>query len=379
MSLALSTLLYEWRRYLAAVIALAVAGLLVLSMTGMFAGMVKSFAAPVDRSPAEVMILPPEANSLFDHNSGQPRRLIPLIYRDPEVLEVQALNFAFGFWSNFPRAGKPDKASGVQVIIIDPIPGAVTLPTDLGTDVIEALQRPFAVAVDRSSFGRLGVSPGEKAKINGRTVWVRGTTTGYPSMFNAMVFMSRQTARLLGLWTDGPRVGPLVVKIRNPPEAHRLVARLNAMSGGQYKAWPREELSASTQKSMLKNGGIAVMVGFAVVVGAFIGIVITWQTLQGAVLANTREFASLRAVGVSMGSLRRVVMELSLWVGIAGLALTAALAAGVWVLARRFGVPMDYPPFVVIPVAISLLAVASLAGTLSLGVLKKSQPMDLLR
>ena len=151
MSLALSTLLYEWRRYLAAVIALAVAGLLVLSMTGMFMGMVKSFAAPVDRSPAEVMILPPEANSLFDHNSGQPRRLIPLIYRDPEVLEVQALNFAFGFWSNFPRAGKPDKASGVQVIIIDPIPGAVTLPTDLGTDVIEALQQPFAVAVDRLS------------------------------------------------------------------------------------------------------------------------------------------------------------------------------------------------------------------------------------
>src|SRR5207253_4426038 len=88
MSLALSTLLYEWRRYLAAVIALAVAGLLVLSMTGMFMGMVRSFAAPVDRSPAEIMILPPEANSLFDHNSGQPRRLIPLIYRDPEVLEV---------------------------------------------------------------------------------------------------------------------------------------------------------------------------------------------------------------------------------------------------------------------------------------------------
>ena len=51
MSLALSTLLYEWRRYLAAVIALAVAGLLVLPMTGMFMGMVKSFAAPVDRSP----------------------------------------------------------------------------------------------------------------------------------------------------------------------------------------------------------------------------------------------------------------------------------------------------------------------------------------
>ena len=49
MTLALSTLIYEWRRYLAAVIALAVAGLLVLAMTGMFMGMSKSFTAPVDR------------------------------------------------------------------------------------------------------------------------------------------------------------------------------------------------------------------------------------------------------------------------------------------------------------------------------------------
>ena len=57
------------------------------------------------------------------------------------------------------------------------------------------------------------------------------------------------------------------------------------------------------------------MIGFAVVVGAFIGVVITWQTLQGAILASIKEFASLRLI----------VMELSLWVGFAGLLLTAAL------------------------------------------------------
>ena len=38
MSLALSTLLFEWRRYMAAVMALALSGLLVLAMTGVFIG-----------------------------------------------------------------------------------------------------------------------------------------------------------------------------------------------------------------------------------------------------------------------------------------------------------------------------------------------------
>jgi putative ABC transport system permease protein len=378
-SLALSTLLYEWRRYMAAVIALAVAGLLVLAMTGMFMGMGKSFSATVDRSPAEVMILPPQAESLFSNNDGQPRRLIPEIYQHPEVLEVQALNLNFAFWSNFPKEGQEAKADGVQVIIVDPVRGAVTLPTDLTDDQIEALQQPYTVLVDRSALAKLGVQLGDRAKLNGAAVWVRGTTTGYATMFNAQIFISRQTAKLLRLYEDGPRVGPLVVKIRNPLRAEQVAMELNTMGKGQYKAWSREALSQASERSMLKEGGIAVMIGFAAVVGLFIGIVITWQTLQGAILANIKEFASLRALGVSMGSLRLIIMELSFWVGIAGLLLTAVLTGGVWVLANAYSVPMDFPLFIDLPVGITLLVVAILSGLFSLGVLKKSQPADLLR
>lgn len=379
MSLALSTLLYEWRRYLAAVIALAVAAVLVLSMTGMFMGVSKSFTATVDRSPGEVMILAPQAESLFSSNSGQPRRIIPKIYGNAAVVEVQALNFNFAFWSNFPKEGQVAKAEGVQIIMVDPIPGAVTLPKDFDDAVVQALQEPYSVVIDQSSLNKLGVQVGDKAKINGLTVSVRGTTKTYPSMVNAMVFMSRQTGKLLNLLNEGQRVGPLIVKIRDPTLAQQITAELNATSEGHYRAWSRQDLSEASQKSMLKEGGISVMIGFAVIVGAFIGIVITWQTLQGAILANIKEFASLRALGVSMGSLRLIVLELSLWVGAAGMLLAAAITGMVWVLGRSFGVPMDFPLFVDLPVAIALLAIALASGALSLGVLKKSQPADLLR
>ena len=379
MSLALSTLLYEWRRYMAAVIALAVAGLLVLSMTGLFMGMSNSFTATVDRSPADVIVLPPAADSLFSDNAGQPRRLIPEIYRQSDVREVQALNMNFAMWSNFPAEGQTAKSDGLQVFIVDPIKDAVTLPTDFGDELIQALQQPFAIIVDRSSLGKLGVQLGDRRKMNGETVWVRGVTTGYPSMFNSFAFMSKQTAKLLHLYDDGPRVGPLVVKIVDPTRARQVAVDLNLMAKGQYRAWSREELSRATQKSMLTQGPIVVMVGFATIVGAFIGIVITWQTLQGAILANVKEFASLRALGVSMRSLRLIVMELSLWVGAAGLVLTAVLVGTVWLLAAISGVPMSFPLFIDIPVAIMLLLTAVQSGALSLGILKKSQPADLLR
>ncbi len=379
MSLALSTLLYEWRRYVAAVIALAVAGLLVLAMTGMFMGLSKSFSATVDRSPAQILIMPPDSTNLFDTRSGQPRRLIPEIYGNPNVMDVQALNIGFTGWSNFPKPGQPARDDGVTIMIVDPVRGAITLPIDFGDDLIQALREPYAVIVDRSSLGKLGVQVGDKAKMNGQTVWVRGTTSGYPSMFNAMTFISVQTAKLLHQYNDGDRVGAILAKINDTGQVHQVVDQLNAMGKGRYKAWTREDLSKSSQTSMLSDGPIAVMIGFAVVISVFIGVVITWQTLQGAILANIKEFASLRALGVSMGRLRLIIMELSMWVGVAGLLLTVVLTAGVWFIAISSGVPLDFPMFVDIPVALALLTVAILSGIMSLGVLKKSQPADLLR
>ena len=377
MTLALATILYEWRRYMAAVIALAVAGLLVLAMAGLFMGLVKSNTATIDRSPAHVLIMPPGADNLF--NGGQPRRIIPLVYQHPEVLEAQALNLGFAQWNNYAAEGQAQRDQGVAIVIVDPVPGAVTLPEDFGPELIRALQEPRAVVVDKSSLGSLGVALGDRAKLNKQGVWIRGVVTGYPSMFQPMVFMSPQTARMLKMYNDGPRVGVIVARIRHPEAAQRVVDELNAMSHDQFKAWTRAGLSAASQRSLLKEGFIVMMIGFMTVVGGFIGIVITWQTLQGAILASIREFASLRAVGVSMRSLRLVVMELSAWVGVAGLLAAAALAGLLWVIAHAFGVPMEFPVFIAAPVAVVLFIVALLAGALSLGILRRSQPADLLR
>lgn len=376
MSLALSTLLYEWRRYMAAVIALAVAGLLVLALVGMFMGLGKSFTATIDRSPADLMVLPPDSDSF---GGSQPRRNIPALFRHPEVVEVMPYTQNWGFWQNFPSATQPLRREGVQVIVMDPVKGAVTLPNDFPESVIVALQEPYAVVLDASSLKKLGVKVGDKANINGRTVTVRATVDNYPSLFNSMVFTSRQSARLLGLYDEGPRVGSLLVKLRNPARAPIVAEELNVMGKDQFRAWTRDQLSERNQAEILKESFISIMLGFMLLVGLFIGIVITWQTLQGAILANIKEFASLRALGVSMWRLRLIIMELSFWVGIAGLALTAVMVVGVTALAQTFSLTMYYPLWSIATMMVLLLVIAIASGLLSLGVLKKSQPADLLR
>ena len=390
MSLALSTLLYEWRRYMAAVMALALSGLLVLAMTGVFIGIGKGFTATIERSSADIIIMQPGAKSLMGGPSGVPRRFIPLAYRNPAVIEVQPLDGSGGSFQSVKnvdvtmsqaeraRQGAP-KQEFVQVSIIDTTPGAVTIPTDYSPELVDALRQPYTVAIDETALAKLGVKLGDKALYNGQTVTVVGITRGYPNMMSSTIVMSRDTLRMLGQADTGPRVGPLMIKLSDPAQAERVAAQLNALGEGQWKAWTRQELADANAGAMFEEGILVIIIGGCVVLGTIIGVAITWQTLRGAIMANIKEFASLRALGVGMGSLNRIIIELSFWVGLVGVAAAIGLTWLVQMFAAANAVIIALPPVLLIIVGGGLIVIAVLSGLLSLGILKNSQPADLLR
>ncbi|MGH7018874.1 MAG: ABC transporter permease [Brevundimonas sp.] len=390
MSLALSTLLFEWRRYMAAVMALALSGLLVLAMTGVFIGIGKGFTAQIERSRADIIVMQPGAKSLFGGPSGVPRRFIPQVYNHPAVEEVQPFDMAGGSFQSIkdvdPTLSQADRAkmgaakmNYVQTQIIDTTPNAVTIPTDYSPEIVEALRQPLTVAIDETTLPKLGVKLGDKALYNGQTVTVVGILRGYPSMMQPAIVVSRDTLRMVGQADTGPRVGPLMVKLRDPTQAKLVAAQLNEIGKGQWKAWTRQELADANAGAMFEEGILVIIIGGCVVLGIIIGVAITWQTLRGAIMANIKEFASLRALGVGMGSLRRIVMELSFWVGVVGVAAAIFLTWLISLFAMANAVIIALPLPLLIVVGGGLIAISMLSGFLSMGILKKSQPADLLR
>ena len=380
MSLALATLLYEWRRYSAAMVALAVAGLLILAQVGMFTGIVKGVTATLDRSRADLIIMPAKMESLINSGGGSlPARLQPQMYMHPEVAEVAAWDIEGGRWVNHPNDGKKADTTYVDVNLVDTRPGAVTLPVDFTEETRRALMEPYSVAIDESQLGRLGVKLGDTASLNGKTIRVRAILTGYPNINNASITVSRDTLRLLGMVQKNGKTGPLMVRLTDPARAEVVRDQLNKSAKDAYRAWTRAELAQANQGALMKEQIIGLFITATVIIGAFIGVAITSMTLRGAILSSIKEFASLRALGVPMNALRAIVLELSLWVGVAGFFVTAILTVGVYLLALKGGVPMGFPLFWDIFVAILLLVIAGLSGLFSIGVLKKSQPADLLR
>jgi putative ABC transport system permease protein len=381
-SLALSTLIYEWRRYLAAVIALAFSGLLILAEVGMFVGIGKSFTATIDRSPADIIIMAPKSESLINDGGGNgvPRRLMPLIFMHPEVLRINDMSGAGGMYRNLNTGSRAKtKQTYVQIMSVDLEPGAVTWPTDYTEQDRLALSEPFSIAADETTLPRLGIKLGDKAILAGHLVKLTVVLHNYANVNQPMVITSRDTLRLLGMSPPSDRMGPLMVKIRHPEQALLIRDQLNKMGHGQFRAWTRKELADANDKALMKEQIIGVMMNFTIALGFFIGVGITWQTLRGAILANIKEFASLRALGVSMGSLRQIVLELSFWVGIVGLLATGAFVWGVAMLGQAGGVPLVFPPEYIAMAVVLLMVIAIGSGFLSLGILKKSQPADLLR
>ncbi len=390
MSLALATLIYEWRRYMAAVMALALSGLLVLAMTGVFIGIGQSFTAQTERSSADVIVMRPGVTSMISGPSGVPRRFIPLVYNHPEVVEVQSFYTTGGTFQSVkdynPTVSAAERARQkaptqkfVMAGIIDTRPGSVTIPVDYSQELVDALRQPFTIAVDETSLPTLGVKLGDKALYNGQTVTVVGVLRGYPSMMQPMIVLSRDTLRMMGQGDSGPRTGPLMVKIRNPARTETVAAELNAMGKGQWKAWTRQELAEANAGAMFEEGILVIIIGGCVVLGIIMGVAITWQTLRGAIMANIKEFAALRALGVGMVSLRRVVVELSFWVGCVGVAAAIGLTWLVKLFAAANAVIIGLPIPLLAIVGIGLILISIGSGMLSLGVLKNSQPADLLR
>ncbi|MBW8813268.1 MAG: ABC transporter permease [Caulobacterales bacterium] len=380
MSLALATLLYEWRRYTAAMVALAFAGLLILAQVGMFTGIVRGVTATLDRSRADIIVMPAKMESLINSGGGSlPARLQPQIYMNPEVVEVADWDIDGGRWVNHPKDGKKAVTTFIDVNMVDTRPGAVTLPVDFTEDTRRALMEPYAIAVDDSQLKRLGVKLGDEASVNGKTVRVRALLHGYPNVNNASITVSRETLRLLGMAQKNGKTGPLMVRLADPARAEIVRDQLNSTAGKAYRAWTRTELAKANEGALMKEQIIGLFITAGVVIGFVIGCSITSMTLRGAILSSIKEFASLRALGVPMSALRGIVFELSLWVGVAGFFATGVLTLGVYLLALQGGVPMGFPTPWIVGVAILLLIIAGASGLFSLGVLKKSQPADLLR
>lgn len=373
-SLARATLVHDWRRFLPAVLAVAFSGLLVIVQLGLLLGMFATVSTIVDQARADLWVTEGRTVS-FDLARPMPARIEMQLRAHRDVETVQQLTYGWADWRR-PDGGKV----AIYVVGIDVTARSLGAPSTFVGGLTDRLRPLGSVVVDAVDAGKLGVAVGDVAEINGQRVTVVGTTTGMRAVGGANVFASLATAALVAPPEQDDTASYFLIALADPARSRALQAELQPK--GEQPPWrilTPAEFSRASQLYWLVESGAGAGFAFSGFLGLLVGIAITSQTLRGALLAQIREYATLRALGVPAKALRAVVLEQALWVGAAGLGVTAALVVLLGLAANAADVAILFPWWGVTAAALCILAIACAAGWLALAPLYATQPADLLR
>ena len=383
-SLARATLCHEWRRFLAAVLAVAFSGLLVLVQLGLLIGMFGTVAVYIDESDADLWAGFAGTQSI---DLGKPfnAQVETRLRIHPQVERVEPFIFAQSDWRT---------PAGVNVFTyllgIDPAEHGMGFARVLPPHLRALLLEPMTVIIDEADRDKLGVTMPDgaaatalpTAEIGGKRVKIVASIKGLRAIGGVNVVASLSTARTIdgSAAREQQEVSYFLLRLR--PGANADTVRNELAPQGpvkMFQVWTAREFSHRSQWYWLTESGAGAGFAFSTLLGLIVGTLITSQTLMAAIVASIREYATLRALGVSQGSLRAVVIEQSFWIGIAGLVITGALTWLIDLAAHHAYVAIKFPHWSLAMTAALTLVIAIGSGLLALRALGRADPAALLR
>jgi len=374
-ALARKTLIHEWRRFLPSALAVAFSGLLLLMQAALVFGIFGSAAVYINASSADLWAGYPGTQSIELGRPIPPRTQADLL-SNPAVQRVEPFAWIDGDWR-----GPADKG-GVSVFVsgIDPRPDGMMFAKVLTLQQRALLREPGGVIVDAADLSKLGVQVGAQALINGQLVRIVGVGHGLRALGGVNVIASLDTARVLDTDTGGAQVAYYVARLRPGVDANAIAARLDtAAPQHRYAVWTSPDFARRAVLYWMFETGAGLGVMFLAAVVFAVGAVITSQSLMAAVAGSVREYATLHALGVSLGSLRKVVLEQAAWIGLFGLLVGGVFSAILIALARGQDVPVQLDLAIALACAGLVMSIALVSGIASLRALRQADPALLLR
>lgn len=213
---------------------------------------------------------------------------------------------------------------------------------------------------------------GDRFSINDSDAVVVGTYDSAPSFFwDPMVYTT---------YSRGLRFAPrmrnllsfVVVKVKPGVDAAAVQRRIEETTPFEARTSP--EFERITMRFILEKTGILVNFGIAVGLGFVIGALVTGQTFFNFTLDNLRHFAALKAMGTGAWMLVKMVSLQVLVAAGMSLGIGLGVAAGLGRVIQKTDLAFDMPWQVPVATAGALLAIALLAGALSLAKVLRLEP-----
>jgi putative ABC transport system permease protein len=321
--IALQMLLEDSVKYLGLVMAIAFSTFLLENQTGIFVGIMKRTANQIhDVTDAEVWAMDPDT-LYFDETKG---------LKDTElsrVRSVEGVEWAVPLFKGNPVARTP---SGHFCLCIALGLDDATLagaPRKMVLGSWERLREPESIVVDRAGYYLL--FPGEPlaldrtVEMNDRRVRIVGISEASAAFVSLPIIHARYTEAVNFQGTERSRMSFVLARPRDGVSPEELCRRIAAQTG--LRARTTDEFRWDCIRYYLVNTGIPVNFAITIVIAVLIGTLVAGLTFYLFTVEHIRQFATLKAVGVTNRKLVRMILLQAFTAGAVGFSLGTGMAA----------------------------------------------------
>lgn len=367
--LAWRNLTHERTRLAISVGGVALAVLLILVMSGIFAGSEEHAVAYIKNQPAPLWLMQSGVENMHMASSILPPETVARVRAVAGVAEVAGVLYANAGVD--VSGADPDQALVFSYVFGADPDASFSGPWELveGDDDLA----PDEVVIDRVLARRYGLGLGDTVNILGYDLTIAGLSEGTFGLATSVTFANKAAlARLMGVPPDAASY--ILVRPEEGADLETLAARLR-QAAPEANLMTQGDFAASDQE-MIRQMGVDVIRAMNLV-AYVVGLLVIGLTIYTATVERAREYGVLKAIGANLRRLLAVVFAqsfVSAGLGfLAGIGLAYGTAALVSALFPEMLILIE--PAQLLREAPILALITALAALLPLGRIARLDPM----
>jgi putative ABC transport system permease protein len=314
-------------KYFGIIFGVAFGTTLMTQQASMFCGIMRNTTAPIQNvAGPDIWVMAPETSYVDDAKPIAENDL----YR---VRGVEGVAWAVPLYKGITRA-QLSNGNFQQVIVLGLDDATlVGAPTEFlpGLGSLADLRQPDAFIID--DFGYQYLWPGEpfqlgkRIELNDRRAYLVGICKAAPTFLTFPVLYTRYSWAMTVAPRERRTLSFILAQPREGVSAHEVCRRIQDRTGLQ--ALSRVEFMWGTIGHYLTRTGIPINFGLTVLLGFIVGCAIAGQTFYLFTVENLKQFAVLKAMGLSNLRIVAMILLQALVVSVIGYAIGVGGASGI--------------------------------------------------
>ncbi len=368
--IALKMLIEDRAKYIGMILSLTFSAIIITQQCAIFLGVLKrTYSTVTTTSQADIWVMDPNVQYVDDVN---PLRQIDLF----RVRSIEGVEWAEPFFKESILARLSN--GQFQTCTVFGIDNATFIgaPPKMLEGRIEDLRGPDAIIVD--SYGahtklarnqgpgkpKIPLRVGDVLELNDNRCFVVGICEVQKTLFSEpIVYMTYQRAITIAPFTR-KLLSFILVKAKKGIALKDLCNRIHARTN--FMALTNRELEVLTMWYYLKNTGLPINFGLAVLFGILVGAIITGQIFYNFTSENLKYLAIFSVMGASRGLLARMTLLQAVWIGVFGWAIGSGIAACISLLTFNTELSFYLPLRLLLGTLILMLTMCIIASLISI-------------